>query len=187
MGHNSSQRNLTSSLRNTCDVKPKDAAGHKECTKERKDPSKALVSYRATPLENGYSPVEMLFGRKIGTTVSVFPDQLKPSWPGLQELREHEQESKLVQTKRYNVSHRCTDLAALKPGGHVWVVDQKKPAVVTERDTTPRSYVVVTQDSNPILRNRRHLVSLPQTVQQYLPLYHHSKMDPQLAKHQPML
>ena len=141
----------------------------KNALKKEKDPAKALVSYRATPLENGYSPAEMLFGTKIRTTVSVFPDQLKPSWPGLQELREHEQESKLVQTKRYNVSHRCTELAALKPGGHVWVVDQKKPAVVTERDTTRRSYVVVTQDSNPIRRNRRHLVSLPQTVQQQFP------------------
>ena len=111
----------------------------------------------------------MLLGRKIRTTAPMFPDQLKPSWLGLQELREHEQESKLIQTKRYNVSHRCTELPALKPGGQVWVVDQKKTANVTERATTPRSYVVVTQDGNPIRRNRRHLVSLPQTVQQQLP------------------
>ena len=41
--------------------------------------------------------------------------------------------------------------------------------VVTERATTLRSYVVVTQDGNPIRRNRPHLVSLPQTVQQELP------------------
>ena len=137
-------------------------------TKE-KDPAKALMSYRATQLKNGYSPAEMLFERKIRTTVPVFSDQLKPSWPGLQELREHEQESKLVQTKRYNVSHRCTELPALKPGGHVWVVDQKKPEVVTEKATKSRSYVVLTQDGNPIRRNRRHLVSLPRTVQQELP------------------
>ena len=141
----------------------------KNAIKKEKDPAKALMSYRATPLENGYSPAEMLFKRKIRTTVLVFPDQLKPSWPGLQELREHEQESKIVQTKRYNVNHRCTELPALKPGGHVWLVDQKKPAVVTERATTARSYVVVTQDGNQIRRNRRHLVSLPQTVQQELP------------------
>ena len=79
------------------------------------------MSYRATPLENGYSPAEMLFGRKIGTTIPVFPDKLKPSWPGLQELCEHEQESKLVQTKRYNVSHRCTKPPALKPGCGLWI------------------------------------------------------------------
>ncbi|XP_015774920.1 PREDICTED: uncharacterized protein K02A2.6-like [Acropora digitifera] len=91
----------------------------KKALKKEKDLAKALMSYRATPLENGYSPAEMLFGRKIRTTVPEFLDQLKPPWPGLQELREHEQESKLVQTKRYNASHRCTELPALKPEGHV--------------------------------------------------------------------
>ena len=98
----------------------------KNALKKEKDPAKALISYRATPLENGYSPAEMLFGSKIRTTVPVFPDQLKPSWPSLQELREHEQESKIAQKKRYNVGRRCTELPAPKPGGHMWVVDQKK-------------------------------------------------------------
>ena len=63
----------------------------KNALEKEKDPGKALMSYRATPLENGYSPAEMLFGRKIRTTVPVFPDQLKASWPRLQEVREHEQ------------------------------------------------------------------------------------------------
>ena len=93
----------------------------KNALEKEKDPAKALVSYKASPLENGYSPAQMLFGRKIRTTVPVFPDQLKPSWPGLQELREHEQESKIVQTKRYYVTHRCTELPAPKPGGGLWI------------------------------------------------------------------
>ena len=77
----------------------------------------------------------------------------------------------------------------------MWVVDQKKPAVFTERATTPRSYVVVTQDGNPIRRNRRHLVSLPQKVQQELPQKEEttpsSLPSPQYgspdSKHQPMM
>ena len=125
MDHNSSQQNSTRSQRllgHTCYVKPKAAANQwrggasrtliKNVLKTEKDPAKALVSYKATPLENGYSPAQMLFGRKIQTTVPVFHDQLKPSWPGLQELREHEQESKIVQTKSYNIARRCTKLAA---------------------------------------------------------------------------
>ena len=36
----------------------------KNALKKEKDPAKALMSYRANPLENGYSPAEMLFGRK---------------------------------------------------------------------------------------------------------------------------
>ena len=125
----------------------------KNVLKKEKDLAKALMSYRETPLENGYSPVEMLFARKIRTTVSVLPDQLKPSWPGLQELREHKQESKIVQTKRCNVSHGWTELLALQPGGGLWI-RTKKPSVVMVRATTPWSYVVVKQDGYPIRRNR---------------------------------
>ena len=116
--------------------------------KKEKEQGKTLMSYRTTPLENGCSPAEMLFGRKIETTVPLFPDQLKPSWPGLQGLCEHEQESNFVQTKRYVVSHRCTELPALKPGCRLWI--GKKKVVATERATTPRSYGVVTKDGNPI-------------------------------------
>lgn len=108
IGLNGIRRALKGLLAHTCDVKPKAAAYQwrggangtliKNALKKEKDPAKAHVSYKATPLENGYSPTQMLFGTKIRTTVPVFPDQLKPTWPGLQELCEHEQESKIVQT-----------------------------------------------------------------------------------------
>ena len=104
------RRALKGLLVHTCDVKPKAAASQwrggasrtlkKNALKKEKDPAKALVSYKATPLENGYSPAQILilFGRKIRNTVPVFPDQLKSTWPGLQELCEHKQESEIVQT-----------------------------------------------------------------------------------------
>ena len=69
----------------------------KNAMKKEEDPVKALMSYRATPLENGYIPAEMLFGRKIRTTLPVSSDQLKLSWPDVEKIREHEQKSKLTQ------------------------------------------------------------------------------------------
>ena len=131
----------------------------KNTLKKEEGPAKALMSYRATPLENGYSPAEMLFGRKIRTTVSVSSDQLKPSWPDVEKIREHQQKSKLSQMHRYNARYRSTDLPELKVGDSAWVVDQKTPAVVTKKDTTPMSYTVNTEAGTTIRRNRRHLVS----------------------------
>ena len=40
------------------------------------DPYIELMSYSSTPLENGYSPSELLFCRKIRTTVQVLPSNL---------------------------------------------------------------------------------------------------------------
>ena len=62
---------------------------------------------------------------------------------------------------RYNARYRCTDLPELKVGESAWVVDQKTPARVTKKDTTPRSYTVNTEAGTTIRRNRRHLVSMP--------------------------
>ena len=124
----------------------------KNALKKEEDPAKALMSYRATPLENGYSPAEMLFGRKIRTTVSVSSDQLKPSWPDVEKIREHQQKSKLSQMHRYNARYRSTDLPELKVGDSAWVVDQKTPAVVTKKDTTPMSYTVNTEAGTTIRR-----------------------------------
>ena len=123
------------------------SANGKDCTREGERPSQ---SADVVPLENRYSPAEMLFDRKIRTTVPVFYDQLKPSWPGLEKVREHGQESKLIQTNQYNSSHRCTKLSMLSEGDCVWDVDQKTPAVVTEKTPTPRSYKVETEAGSPI-------------------------------------
>ena len=37
-----------------------------------------LLAYRATPPANGYSPVELLMGRKIKSTIPTMPCNLKP-------------------------------------------------------------------------------------------------------------
>ena len=45
------------------------------------DPYVALMSYRLIPLENGYSPSDLLLGRKLRTTILMITEQLLPSIP----------------------------------------------------------------------------------------------------------
>ena len=42
------------------------------------DPYLALFSYRSTPLENGNTPVELLMGRKLRSTLPLAPEKLTP-------------------------------------------------------------------------------------------------------------
>lgn len=43
-------------------------------------------------------------------------------------------------------------------------MDQKTPAVVSEKAATPRSYVVETNNGNPVPRNRLHLIPMPESI-----------------------
>ena len=48
--------------------------------KKTEDQYETLLAYRSTPLSNGYSPAELLMGRKLRTTVPVVPSSLDPQW-----------------------------------------------------------------------------------------------------------
>ena len=54
---------------------------------KNEDPYLALMSYRSTPLENGYSPAELLMSRKIQTPLLILPSQLKLKLPKIKQLR----------------------------------------------------------------------------------------------------
>ena len=47
----------------------------KNLLKKSEDPYLALMAYRSTPLEVGYSPSELLMSRTLRTTVPISADQ----------------------------------------------------------------------------------------------------------------
>ena len=118
-----------------------------------------MLCYQATPLENGFSPAELLMGRNIRTTVSVLPKMLNPKQPNNFQLWKKEKNIRERQRRNYNIQYRAKDLQPLDKGEKVWIKDNDKQAVVTE-ELPNRSYLVQTPQST-YRRNRRDLIVVP--------------------------
>ena len=123
------------------------------------DPYLALLTYRSTPLHNGYSPSELLMSRRLRTTVPTIADLLKPRLPDESSLREKEEESRGKQKVNFDKHHRARGLELLTPGDQVWIPDHKTNGTVVKL-VAPRSYQVSTP-TGLLRRNRRHLILSP--------------------------
>ncbi len=82
------------------------------------DYAKALLSYQAAPLENGYFPVQLLTGRQIRTPLPQVPKALSPHWPNIKQFCKMETQGKRKPVQLYNKRHRachqpnCTQVRA---------------------------------------------------------------------------
>ena len=59
----------------------------KNLLKIEKDPYLAILAYRTTPLQNGYSPSELLMNWKLRTVVPITREQRKPKVPDVVSLK----------------------------------------------------------------------------------------------------
>ncbi|XP_065182106.1 uncharacterized protein K02A2.6-like [Sycon ciliatum] len=76
----------------------------------------SLLAYRSTPLANGYSPAELLYGRRLRTNLPCPPDLLQPSWPDITALRAKEQEAKHRQEDHFDQRFAAKSLSPLPLG-----------------------------------------------------------------------
>ncbi|UYV64850.1 K02A2.6-like [Cordylochernes scorpioides] len=124
--------------------------------KKNQDPSLGLLEYRSTPLENGYSPAELLMGRKLRTTLPIAPENLNPRLVDSQTLRRKERRRRKDMKSRYDRRCGATDMEELSEGDTVWITDMRTWGIVKQKASTPRSYMVDTPVGT-IRRNRFHL------------------------------
>ena len=132
----------------------------KAMLKKSVDPYGALLAYRTTSLECGYSPAQLLMDRQVRTSIPVIASTLQPRWDESKQLRDRQEIIKTRQTVDYDRYHRAQPLSTLSAGDPVWVQDAKIGGTVVGKAGTPRSYLVQTP-TTCLRRNRRHLVPTP--------------------------
>ena len=124
--------------------------------KNKDDLPLGLLVYRNSPLLNGYSPAQLLMGRRLRDNIQVLPSLLTPKTPDQQRVRAKERSHKQAQSVQYNKRHRARQLPEIPPGTQVWVRGKEQPAQVVSFYN--KSYTMNTYPSGAkFVRNRRFL------------------------------
>jgi transposase InsO family protein len=87
----------------------------KSLLKKGDDPYKALLAYRTTPLQLGYSPSQLLMGRILRTTVPTTIAQRKPYIPDLTSVRNRDERLKRRQKEDFDSHHGARELPPWQP------------------------------------------------------------------------
>ena len=114
----------------------------KNILKKEKETERALLAYRTTPLRNGFSPAELLMGRKLRNPVPTFHENLIPRWPDMNKLQKSENWQRQQQEQYFNVKHRAKLLPPLSVGTKVKIANYDETGVVYGKTNSPRQYVV---------------------------------------------
>ena len=128
----------------------------KNLLKKNDDPYVGLMEYRATPLSNGYSPAELLMGRRIRTVLPMSPIKLKPGLVAERKLQEKEGRRIEKQKENYDNRHGVREKSEFQKGQTVWIKDLRTWGRIKEKASSPRSYIVET-DRGDFRRNSFHL------------------------------
>ena len=136
----------------------------------------ALLAYRSTPhASTGFSPAQLLMGRRIQSRLPTLPSALQPKWPNSDVISEKDRLAKESYTRFYNRKHGAKPLTQFEGGERVRIkTDAQKvwgnPTVVVRADT-PRSYIVQSPDGSTFRCKQRHLqeIPVPVTKRQFVP------------------
>ena len=104
------------------------------------DPYLALLAYRATPTQMGYSPAQLLMGRQLRTMFPLPGSALKPITPCWYSVAEKDAFAKERKTSDYNKRHRVQTIPTRQEGEDVWVPNIKSRAKIVETHPNPLIY-----------------------------------------------
>ena len=133
----------------------------KRMWRKEDDKTAALLAYRTTPLESGNRPDELMFGRRLRTSLPI-QHTVRTDTEG---FRTKDGQLKKRQKRNHDKGKRAKILPGLEDGDKVWIrtsnEDRGRRGVVKYRAEDPDSYWVET-DKKLVRRNRCHLRKLPE-------------------------
>ena len=118
----------------------------------------AILAYHTTPLTEGFSPSQLMFGRAINSPLGK-PLNVHVNYEEYERICKENKEKRIL---KWNQKHHAKYLPELKPGQLVFVkapTDIGKEGIVDKKDVHPDSYWVIVENSI-IRRNRKHLFIL---------------------------
>ena len=132
----------------------------KKAEEDKRDPYIALLEYRNTPVTGmTYSPSQLLMSRMLKSKLPTARELLRPKIATKAKIQlANRQEN---QRKYYN--RRTANLPNIKENDQVRIRHDNvwKPAIVTEKHESPRSFIVTTPEGQSYRRNRQHLLETP--------------------------
>uniref|UniRef100_A0A3B1JHU7 Integrase catalytic domain-containing protein n=1 Tax=Astyanax mexicanus TaxID=7994 RepID=A0A3B1JHU7_ASTMX len=127
------------------------------------DPYLALLSYRASPLEHGMSPAELLMRRKLRTTLPYIAGQKQSRY-----LKQKIERLRRRQKVNYDRSARALKPLARYDTVRIGDASNWNTKATVLDEVGPRSYTVRTEDGQILRRNRRSLLKTHETLQEQL-------------------
>jgi hypothetical protein len=131
----------------------------KNFLKKSDDPHLALLEYRTTPLETlGYSPSQLLMGRRLNSKLPIAKSLLQPKPVNKQTVSKNIKETQQRYKLYYDKGTKPLNPLTRGSGVRFWNHQAKtwKPAVIVREMGTPRSYMIQTE-KGVIRRNRQDL------------------------------
>ena len=113
----------------------------KNLLRKSTDPYIALLNYRTTPLQNGYSPAELMMSRKLRNCLPTVLSQHIPFKPEVGKFKVKDEHFRNQQKHYHDLRHRAKETPLLPKGQPVWVKTPTTKEAVVVKNATPRSVV----------------------------------------------
>ena len=128
----------------------------KNLLRKSTDPYIALLNYRTTPLQNGYSLAELMMSRKLRNCLPTMLSQHIPFKPEVEKFKVKDEHFRNQQKHYHDLRHRTKETPLLPKGQPVWVKTPTTKEAVVVKNATPRPVVVQTEQGSQ-RKNRTQL------------------------------